>query len=99
MYTEVLNVKINEIFFPNFILSKNTVLNTNKNKYCKFLKILYYFQYKSTNILILILINKAINKKFRLFECSQPQGIQFLLSLIIHYFNELLSLWWMLLLN
>ena len=30
---EVLNVQMNEIFFLNSILSKNIILNTNKNKY------------------------------------------------------------------
>ena len=30
---EVLNFQMNEIFFLNSILSKNIVLNTNKNKY------------------------------------------------------------------
>ena len=57
--------------FPNSILSKNIVPNTNKNKYCKFLKILYYFQYKPTNILIPLLVNKAIKKTFRSFERSE----------------------------
>ena len=33
---EVLNVQMNDIFFKNSILSKNIVLNTNKNKYCIF---------------------------------------------------------------
>ena len=64
---------MNEIFFPNSILSTNIVANTNKNKYYKFILILYYFRYKTIISLILFLFNKAINKKFRLFELSELQ--------------------------
>ena len=71
---EGLNVHMNEIFFLNSFLSKNIVLNTNKNKYYNFFLILHYFQYKSTNILILFLVNKGINKKFRSFERSELQA-------------------------
>ena len=39
---------------------------------------MYYFRYKSTNILILILVNKGINKKFRSFERSELQAHIFL---------------------
>ena len=35
---------------------------------------MYYFQYKSTNILILFLVNKEMNKKFRSFERSELQA-------------------------
>ena len=57
--------------FPKSILFKTIVPNTNKNKYYKFLKILYYFQYKSTNILIPFLVKKVIKKIFRSFELSE----------------------------
>ena len=63
--------------FPNSILFKNIVPNTNRNKYYKFLKILYYFQYKPTNILIPFLIKKAIKKIFRSFERSELQAHTF----------------------
>ena len=63
---------MNEIFFLNSILSKNIVLNANKSKY--YFLILYYFQYKSTNVLILFLVNRGINNKFRSFECSELEA-------------------------
>ena len=76
---EVLHERSNERnIFLNSILSKNIVLNTNKNKYIiicfKYCIIFSYFQYKSSNILILFLVNKGINKKFLLFERSELQA-------------------------
>ena len=66
--------------FSNSILFKNIVPNTNKNKYYKFLKILYYFQYKPTNILIPFLVKKAIKETFRSFERSEFQAYRYLKS-------------------
>ena len=71
---EVVTVQMNETFFLNSIVSKNIVLNTNKNKYYNFFFKLNYFQYKSTNILILFLVNKGINKKFHSFKRSEHQA-------------------------
>ena len=59
--------------FSNSILFKNIVPHTNKNKYYKFLKILYYFQYKPTNILMPVLIKIVIKETFRSFERSELQ--------------------------
>ena len=63
--------------FSNSILFKNIVPNTNKNKYYTFLKILYYFQYKPTNILIPFLVKKVIKEIFRSFERSELQANNF----------------------
>ena len=71
---EVLNVHMNEIFFPILFYSKILFQIQKKNKYYKFLKILYYFQYKPTNILIPLLVKKSIKETFRSFERSEFQA-------------------------
>ena len=71
---EVLNVQINEIYFFNSILSKNIVLNINKNMYyIYFLK--YFIIFSINQPIILFLVNKGINKKFRSFERSEFQAL------------------------
>ena len=80
---EVLNVQMNEIYFLNFILSKKIVLNTNKNKYYNFFKYCIIF---SINQLILFLVNKGINKKFRSFERSELKAHS-KLSVAFNFYN------------
>ena len=92
MYLKFWTFKWTE-YFSQFYFFKNIVSNTNKNKYCKFLKILCYFQYKPINMLIPFLVKKESKEHFVHLNVQNFKHInnQWFIS-YIQYLNETLFL-------